>query len=283
MGYNIRTAEIRTNTIKKESVAIAPIEHLHEEPRNDKVIVYEPYNEPSGFRVIQQLEADFARYHYKITDIYSGMDWANEPCFIVGGGESLKDFDFNSLTGRRTIGINRAFEKFSPDILYSMDTRFHSWVLNLNLDNHDKSNVCEKWYTYTGYKVMLAPLSYFEFGYNRVYVIKRILDKCISRDLSAGIYGGNNSGFGAVMLAIALGANPIYLLGYDMKIEKTSHWHSGYPGQDYDNLRQKLDTYRRLMEEFAPRFQEAGVRIINLNPNSGLRCFEFDTVENVLK
>jgi len=56
--------------------------------------------------------------------------WKNKPCFIVGGGPSLKDFNWHLLKGKRTIGVNRAFEKFEPTVMFSMDTRFLKWLLN---------------------------------------------------------------------------------------------------------------------------------------------------------
>ena len=123
-----------------------------------------------------------------------------------------------------------------------------------------------------------------KLNYEGVYLVKKRVSNEISFDLNEGIVGNSNSGLGAMMLAIALGANPIYLLGYDMYIKgDRTHWHEGYPNQDrgkiYDG---KLKKYIRRLKEFAPQIEEKGVKIINLNPESALKCFSFDILENVL-
>ena len=105
----------------------------------------------------------------------------------------------------------------------------------------------------------------------------------MSKDITHGIYGGNNSGFGALMLAIALGANPIYLLGYDMKIESKTHWHSGYPNQNAEKLRNRLLIFKKQFEEFANPIKKLGIDIVNLNPNSALSCFKICSPSTVLK
>ena len=59
-----------------------------------------------------------------LESVISSGAWEGRRCFIVGGGPSLKDFDFSQLKGALTIGINRAFERFDPTILFSADERF---------------------------------------------------------------------------------------------------------------------------------------------------------------
>ena len=46
--------------------------------------------------------------------------WKGRRVFIVGGGPSLKAFDWKCLRGELTIGINRAFEKFTPTMMFCM-------------------------------------------------------------------------------------------------------------------------------------------------------------------
>jgi hypothetical protein len=53
--------------------------------------------------------------------------WEGEPCFIIGGGPSLKGFDFNRLRGQgRVIAINRALE-YAPwaDVVFFMDWKLY--------------------------------------------------------------------------------------------------------------------------------------------------------------
>jgi len=57
-------------------------------------------------------------------------EWAGEPCFIIGGGPSLKGFDFESLRGKgRVIAINRAYEHVPfADVHFFMDNRYYKRV-----------------------------------------------------------------------------------------------------------------------------------------------------------
>ena len=45
--------------------------------------------------------------------------WRGETCFIIGGGPSLADMDWNRLAGKRTIAINKALLSYpNADVLY---------------------------------------------------------------------------------------------------------------------------------------------------------------------
>jgi len=83
-------------------------------------------------------------------------------------------------------------------------------------------------------------------------------------------YGaGGNSGFQAVNLAILFGADPIYLIGFDMRNGTKAHFFGDHPatlGQgDYN--------------QFVPGFVRASkgldVTILNCTPNSALTCFGY--------
>ena len=51
--------------------------------------------------------------------------WAGRRCFIIGGGPSLKGFDFERLRGERVIAINKAFYDVPfADIVFGMDRPF---------------------------------------------------------------------------------------------------------------------------------------------------------------
>ena len=55
----------------------------------------------------------------------------NETIFIIGGGPSLKGFDFRTLSGKRTIAINKALLYMTdPDAVYWTDGRFYTWFKN---------------------------------------------------------------------------------------------------------------------------------------------------------
>ena len=97
-------------------------------------------------------------------------------------------------------------------------------------------------------------------------------------DFHRGIYGGSNSGFGAIMLACLLGYRRIYLLGYDMVAVARTHWHTGYSGQRLAEFNKNLERFAAELHEWAPRFSSSGVEIVQLFVSSPdetvLTCFE---------
>ena len=211
--------------------------------------------------------------------------WKNKPCFIVGGGPSLKGFDWTMLKGYRTIGVNRAFERFEPTIIFSMDTRFLNWVMN---DKYtlvkDGAETKAKFMASKAYKVWLCTYTIgLPKGFFIVHVATSYFYGLRNFSLSSmqeGICHGDNSGYAALNLAVCLGANPIYLLGFDCKHENgRSHWHEGHV----------MGQKRKDAEKWASRFEIAAkilapteFRVVNLNPDSALECFEKMSPERVL-
>jgi len=218
-----------------------------------------------------------------ITDIFTENSWVGRRCFILGGGESLKGFDFTPLQNELTIGINKAFQYYpNTTINYSMDSDFYTALQDGRYDDHSGEKLSDKWHSYTGKRIFLTPMDIREFG-KEVYLVRRNIDFRLNKTLHEGIFGGRNSGFGAIMLARALGCRNIYLLGYDMKAVTSSHWHEGYPNRDLVDFNKKLQGYRQELQEAFPYLQQDGVTITSLNPNSDLRCFNNDVLENVLR
>ena len=221
----------------------------------------------------------------KITEVLKPNQWKDQPCYVVGGGEALSDFDFEKLKGKHTIGINKTFLYFTPEILYSMDVRYYFWIMEGKMDEHDGDSFKGKWLAFPGTKVFLCPISFHRF-HNSVYLVRRMKEKGVYTDLNNGIYGGNNSGFGAMMLAIALGANPIYLLGFSMKCKNSTHFHSGYPGSSVERMNKKVISYKKMFEKFAPDIKGLGRQVINVvmkdENETELKCFDIKKVSEVI-
>ena len=209
--------------------------------------------------------------------------WQDKPCFIIGGGPSFKDFDCELLRGYRTIGINRAYERFEPTVIFSMDLRFLMWVKTRRyglpqMEAFMRARSYKVWLT-----TYICSLSHELFiipakgGYSQGHY--EFTDSMLD-----GLGHGNNSGYGALNLAVCLGANPIYLLGFDMKhkeeqIGKSSHWHNGHPiPQDEETVQKFIHYFVRI----APQLEKQKVRVVNLNPDSAMDCFEKMNPEEVL-
>jgi len=213
-----------------------------------------------------------------VYEVLPDGSWKGKPCIIVGGGPSLSNFNWELLYGWRVIGINRVYEEFDPTIIFSMDTRYLRWIMDGQYGEEAK----EKFIASKAYKVWLCT-------YNcklppEIFIVKVWGNysrgfRAFPNTMRNGLGHGNNSGYGALNLAICLGANPIYLLGFDMNYEKgdltdmlkvRTHWHNGHPQPH------KSDTVNQFIKYFmlvAIKTKEMGIEIINLNPQSALPYF----------
>ena len=240
----------------KITPVVNPLRYTYEAQRNYKLRMEEAY-----------------QLGNKVTDIYSSMQWKGSSCIIVGGGPSLIGFNFESLRGRRVIGVNRTFESYDGcDILFSMDTRYYQWLKSAKIDYHLTGEMIKKWKRVKSRKIFLSPLDPYKFEPD-IYLIRRLPVGDVSFSLEGGLYCADNSGFGAMMLAIALGCNPIYLLGFDLnKRVSRTHNHEPYP---FPFAHSKYERMIGSFNEMAPKLVKAGVKVYNLNPYSGIRCFPF--------
>lgn len=224
-----------------------------------------------------------------ITDVLSNGQWKGQRCFIIGGGPSVSNLDFKTIENEMTIGINKSFTKFPTKICYCMDLKFYDYITYEGEKEEERLVVNKQWKDYQGIKIFLQPTgatkNKFKFDEN-IYVINRIAEKKISFDLTEGIYGGSNSGLGALLLACCLGASPIYLFGFDMKVNRKNsktHFHSGYPKQNIGSFAQNLSNYKDVFYEFAPMLRQCGVQVININIDKGtdLRCFDVQSFSDI--
>lgn len=197
--------------------------------------------------------------------------WNGRRAFIIGGGPSFAGFDFSLLKDELTIGINMAF--------------VHRPTINLIYDLRlmERLTVDSTWAAYKGEKLWLN----YETPYDRGrFPNVTELYECIhkgtgqpmwSKTLEEGLYRGNNAGVAALNLADILGASPICLMGYDFKgrAGQSVNWHSAYPAE----WKQEENVYRSYIECFQGIKSMVKGRVVNLNPDSMLRCFDFNTVE----
>lgn len=205
--------------------------------------------------------------------------WKNQRCFIIGGGPSLEGFNFKQLKNEKIIAINKAFVDVPfAEIQFAVDRQFQDWILDPEKGGEKMSKAHAFWSNFKGHKVWLKmPGNIYKNGIEFVNLAGH---EGISTSLEEGIYDGSNSGYAAINLAIALGANPIYLLGYDMKHKgKKSHYHEGYPKPQTDN---QLKLFSKKFPKLAKLAEEKGIKIINLNKDSALKCFEFESIEKAL-
>lgn len=203
--------------------------------------------------------------------------WKGRRCFIVGGGPSLRGFDFSQLKGEIVITCNRGFESVPWSVVnLCQDARVWGWYENKVLSQE----ASEAFNSYRGLKTWLNVQA---FPYPEDICV---IDICHQSDFSFKDYVGGlppygNTGLNALCLAACLGADPIYLLGFDCKGEdgKTANFHSGYPD------RQEEHVYTSFVTEFneVAHLLKGKNKVVNLNSNSGIRCFDFAEFKDVPK
>ncbi len=202
--------------------------------------------------------------------------WSGEPCFIIGGGPSLRDFDFERLRGRgRIIAINKAYIDVPfADVVFFMDYQpFYQRIYKGDFG----PEALQKWKEFQGYKVFLNIMGR---RLEDVYSVRSLGRVGLSNSLKMGIYHGNNSGVGSIGLAVALRANPIYLLGIDGRFEGgLSHYHGGYGRPVRETV---VRSFIRDFERISRFIRRTRYRVINLNPRSAIGCFKFSSVDEVL-
>jgi hypothetical protein len=188
----------------------------------------------------------------------------------------VKDADLSLLRGERTIAVNRALELLEPTIWFSADPRVVGWIESGVLGETAR----QRFHAPTSLKcvVVTSPDRYF----SELPMLDRCHDIRLTMSMKEGLFTGTglacNSGLGALNLALCLAADPVYLIGFDMKTD--AHGHRTWCERDYPNADDVADL-GLLLEAFAAVADQARARarIVNLNPNSALTCFEFGTID----
>jgi len=196
----------------------------------------------------------------------------NNTCYIVGGGYSLNDFDWNLLDGKFVIAINNAYMKLpNAQILYCTDPpwiqdhmeglkKFKGlkWQGVLNLDSPKKLDIIDKQWHLTGANGLETK------------------EGCMRH--------GSNSAYAALnMAAVHLKFKKIYLLGLDMKWgtlgqKEKSHWHAT------ERPHKRIDgeaVYTKMMANYKTikkPLLDMGVEVININTPDGTNLKEFPII-----
>ncbi len=142
--------------------------------------------------------------------------WEGQDAYIVGGGPSLRSFDFKVLRGRNTIGCNSAY-MLGPDIIkvcFFADRKFFErYKGELKGWEGMKVTNCQN-------LLHLVP------NLSWVKVMKRQ-----TRGLGTGeeLAMNYSSGAAATNLALSMGASRVYLLGMDLQAEgPRQNWHDRF-------------------------------------------------------
>ena len=194
------------------------------------------------------------------------------PIYVISTGTSLRGFDFRRLNGRVTLGINRIIEHYHPAMMHFVDTTAHktheralldyngmiiAGVGSLPTGTHDNTFI-------VGPATALPPQRLnTRDALNNLALNGQKVGKTFGEDLF-----GSGAGCTALHVAILLGGNPIYLLGYDYYEDNGSHF------DEYDESRNDKEVYTFSLKCIEQISREEWIpRIYNCNPNSRLKCF----------
>ena len=186
--------------------------------------------------------------------------WDGQDAFIIGGGDSLKSFDWNLLRSENTVGCNDAFQHgvdvckicVFGDILW-----FEAFKNQLE--------------QYKGTVFTNAPKLY-KTRLDWLWVMERAASGLHGKDGKA--LGWNfNTGALAVNLALLLGVKRIYLLGFDMQLSKAGkgNWHPNKINPPDAKIFSKFKRGFRGLTAELNKFP--GVSIINVTNDSKLESF----------
>lgn len=198
--------------------------------------------------------------------------FAGEYVFCLASGPSLTQAIVDKVRGRPAIVVNSSCMLARwADVLFFTDS---SWY-------EQRREIVANW---PGMVVSMSKTAKIELP-DKVKRVKGEGDPAFPFEAfppagASVIRQGRSSGHTAVSLAIAMGANAIVLVGYDMRpIAGREHHHSEYTGP------RDLDIYR----EFAGGFSgwkaaslKRGVEIVNATPGSAIPEFPMVDLDEVL-
>jgi len=185
--------------------------------------------------------------------------WKGREVFIIGGGPSLKDFDWNLLKSELTIGCNDAFTLGAGicKICVFGDIRwFREYQTTLSL--------------YKGVTFTNVP----QLFHTRIPWLWTVSRRATGFHINE-LGWNDNTGASAINLALLLGATKIYLLGFDMGLgnKRESNWY-----KNQINKRQPSEVYqkflsheKRMEADWKVKFPD--VKIINITKQSALNIF----------
>ncbi len=195
-------------------------------------------------------------------DFFKGED-----VFIVGGGTSLVDFDFEKLKGKNVICVNYSF-LFVPycQIVVFLDAQFGEYLRREKIDIYKQEKI-----------FITGPFS-------RVTIKENVFKVEMAKQYTPGsclhFYGRSNSTLIAINCSLVAGAKNIYLLGIDQRYTADGDHFYNSKRDIHGDISHKEGRYRRVIKDFE-QYQQFE-NIINLSSISLIPYFRKEDVNNIL-
>lgn len=197
--------------------------------------------------------------------------WSAKDCVVVGGGPSLKTFDWNLLVRHpRVIVVNRAWRDCPMAALW-----FSEDIRVIELWHEDSA-----WKAFQGTKIFHAlDPAYADRAEkldSSLWIIERKRrDKFWASTFDEGLSYSSNSMIGALNIASILQASPIYILGLDCNAigKREVNYHDEYERAGFDRTGDhQYESFKSDFEHWAALHLK-NVSVINLNPASAVECW----------
>ena len=226
----------------------------------------------------------------------------NDTIVVMGNGPSLKDVDFDMLSGFDTFGLNSAYRAYERLDWWPTYHGCFDYVVTdshrenfLNLVNNSPIKRCF-------YIKNLTDSPDMQFVNLQEYGTTNQWNN--SEEAFSSFHDNGNSGANASSVSVCMGYKRIILLGVDcnytefvegskkegveLVMEKTPDTNPNYWFDDYQqegdryNVPDGLSFHLPTWNMFAYRAAHAGIEIINCSPITTLRCFKRMSLEKAL-
>jgi len=204
----------------------------------------------------------------KTEDWLRSEPWYGQDVYVIGGGASLKDFDFKLLEKLNTIGCNDSYKlgsKICKILIFG----------DLNWFRHHRDRLVKyDGIITTNCEAISGEYSHYINQFDR-----------LSNGLSKTALGWNGqSGSAAINLALILGAKTVYLLGFDMELRNgKSNFHDEiiHPRAVLPSSYQMfLSRWQNVVKDL---YKFPGRRIVNVNDYNKLDGIDFIKPEEFWK
>jgi hypothetical protein len=198
--------------------------------------------------------------------------WSGGVCFIIGGGPSLRGFDWTALRDRHVVGCNDAFGL--GDWVEVVVFGDNCWYRDhrVGLKHYRGLKVC-------GSTNGPAPDEGIRW-------VRRERDGlCGWGPYDRNRLGWNwSTGAMAINLALKLGATTVVLLGFDMKLAANGdcNWHPNTINSADARVYERMTAGMGRIASDLPRVFP-GARVVNAGPDSALTVFPMVTMKEALR
>lgn len=189
--------------------------------------------------------------------------WDDSPAIIVGGGPSLKGFDFSQLEGLgHVIAVNSSYHDLPfADLIFSADLGFMKRHRTA-LANHGTPVV---------FGVPIAEGEYqFDVIPGATYIRRDRVEGTLSLD-PAVIQTSGNSGLAAFNYAVLKKPKVIFCFGLDFTSDHYAP--ERYTHQPRDHNARYYPRWALNFEPTAPVLEKLGISVVNASPQSNLTVF----------